>query len=284
MPYPDTDALGPRLPKKGFLYIKEKRPFSDGTSSAKVVRAILTASGMHNLFPSTVDHHVAMLFLFAADIAHTLYHHGHNFWQVVMRSIPWTTATGEITPRIIKKLTHHIMEARLRWVKHREDLPPLEMNTTARCVDMFFEALEEAGMDRFIPKLDEDDLPSLDREAGSRSTVNNDDAISATSSAQHTERQQDDPSSADNPGVDVEAATAKDPTDKQTITTATATSQATMAQPTVSPSNTDPSIITQPTPTTPSDPPAQQPIITKRKVAVSGHHSFLPYPHERSSS
>jgi hypothetical protein len=176
------------------------------------------------------------------------------------------------------------MEARLRWVKHREDLPPLEMNTTARCVDMFFEALEEAGMDRFIPKLDEDDLPSLDREAGSRSTVNNDDAISATSSAQHTERQQDDPSSADNPGVDVEAATAKDPTDKQTITTATATSQATMAQPTVSPSNTDPSIITQPTPTTPSDPPAQQPIITKRKVAVSGHHSFLPYPHERSSS
>ncbi|OIW34283.1 hypothetical protein CONLIGDRAFT_638657 [Coniochaeta ligniaria NRRL 30616] len=151
---PKIESLGKNLPKKGFIYDRSKYVFSDRKSGGKVVLAIQAAAHATRIHPSAVDHHIAMFFSFAADMAHTIRSHGDNFWRVVMKQVAWARDNKTITPIIVKELTRYVMEARLRCRAHTPDLPFHELNITAIAVDRFFANLEEAGMDRYIPVLE----------------------------------------------------------------------------------------------------------------------------------
>ncbi len=151
---PKSESLGKNLPDKGFIYDSNKRPFSDPGSSRKVVLAIQRAAHSTRIHPSTVDHRIGLLFSIAADMAHTMRSHGDDFWQVVIKQVAWTQQNKSMTPGIVKELTRHVMEGRLRWIAHGPNLPFSQLNTTAIAVDRFLANLKAAGMGYYIPVLE----------------------------------------------------------------------------------------------------------------------------------
>jgi hypothetical protein len=129
-----NESLGRRLPKIGFTYNGQK-PFSDAVSTGIVVRAIKRSRGVKYMYPRDVDHCLGLVLLFAANAAHTIHAHGDAFWQMIMQQVPWTEASSGVNPRMVRELTTHVIKARLRFLKHNVDVPPLQRGDCAMAID-----------------------------------------------------------------------------------------------------------------------------------------------------
>lgn len=186
---PAAETLGKWLPKSGFLYNEQEQIFSDPASAGLVMNAIKTVKGTPTLNPDDVDHCLGLLFSFAADVAHTMYGQGDNFWPSVMKTVPWTKASLGITPQVVRELTAYVMKARVRCKKYGARVALLNRAATAMAMDRFFENLKEAGMKRFIPVLG-DDEPLHQKKRSRRGKVWNDGRAAASTSTTGLNKQQ----------------------------------------------------------------------------------------------
>jgi len=136
---PRTEPLGHRLPKGGFLYNGQK-PFSEAKSATKVVGAMRAVKGVEYLHPNEADHCIGLLFLFAAEKAHTMYQLGDKFWPMIMKDVRWAQASNRITPQMIQELITRVMKARAQKTSsmalasshHSPEGAPLPLTVSSR--------------------------------------------------------------------------------------------------------------------------------------------------------